>query len=84
MQSLLEESTQYWKRYNACVDLFHVWLNDAEQMLQKSPEERGVSVVQKARGNNHYNKNNNDYGKLQQTITIITTRTTTKGQHLEQ
>lgn len=41
---MLEEVIEYWKRYEACVDLFHVWLGDAEQVLKKPPEERGVRV----------------------------------------
>jgi hypothetical protein len=43
VQTMLEEVIEYWKRFNACVDLFHVWLGDTEQMLKKPPEERGVS-----------------------------------------
>ena len=42
MQTMLEEVMTNWKRYNACVDIFTVWLADAEQMMKKPPEERGV------------------------------------------
>ena len=42
VQTMLEEVIEYWRRYEACVDLFHVWLGDAEQVLKKPPEERGV------------------------------------------
>lgn len=45
VKTSLEETVEYWKRYNACVDLFHVWLSDAETMLKKTPEERGVCVI---------------------------------------
>lgn len=45
VQTSLEETIQYWKRYTACVDIFHVWLNDAEQVLQKPVEEIGVSKI---------------------------------------
>ena len=42
VQTMLEEVINYWKRYNACVDIFTVWLADGEKMLQRSPEERRV------------------------------------------
>lgn len=44
VETSLQETIQYWTRYTACRDLFHVWLNDAEQMLQKPPEEIGVRL----------------------------------------
>ena len=43
VQTMLEETIAYWKRYNACVDLFSVWLADAERVLDKPPDQRGVS-----------------------------------------
>ncbi len=43
VQTMLEKTVEYWKRYHACVDIFTVWLTDAERVLEKPPEERGVS-----------------------------------------
>ena len=42
VQTMLEKTIDYWKRYNACADIFSVWLADAERVLEKPPEERGV------------------------------------------
>ena len=42
VESMLDEVIANWKRYNACRDLFTVWLADAEKMLKKPAEERGV------------------------------------------
>ncbi len=44
VQTMLEKTIEYWKRYHACVDIFIVWLTDAERVLDKPPEERGVSA----------------------------------------
>ena len=43
VQTILEKTIDYWKRYHACVDIFTVWLTDAERVLEKPPEQRGVS-----------------------------------------
>ena len=43
-RTMLEEVIQYWIRYNACVDLFNVYLADAERLVEKSSEERTVRV----------------------------------------
>ena len=43
VQTMLEEMIQYWKRYNSCVDIFQVWLADAEKTLEKPASQRGVS-----------------------------------------
>ena len=47
VQTMLEKTIDYWKRYHACVDIFTVWLTDAERVLDKPPEERGVSYHKK-------------------------------------
>ena len=45
IQSMLEEVIAYWTRYNACIDIFTVWLRDAERELERSPADRGVSIL---------------------------------------
>ena len=42
-QTMLEEVIQYWKRYNACADLFNVYLADAERVVEQTAEQRAVS-----------------------------------------
>ena len=43
--TMLEEVIAYWTRYSSCVDLFSVWLTNAEKELQRPPEEREVSRI---------------------------------------
>ena len=42
-QTSMEETVAYWKRYSACVDLFQVFLADAEKLLDQPAHQRGVS-----------------------------------------
>lgn len=43
VQSMLEEVIDSWRRYNACVDVLTVWLNDGEEVMSRTPEEKQVS-----------------------------------------
>ena len=45
MQTMLESAVQYWTQYNACMDLLQVWLTDAERMIDRPRDERGVNIV---------------------------------------
>jgi hypothetical protein len=42
---MLEEVIDCWRKYNACVDVLTVWLNDGERVMSRSAEEKQVSFV---------------------------------------
>ena len=42
VQSMLEEVIDCWRKYNACVDVLTVWLNDGERVMSRSTEEKQV------------------------------------------
>ena len=44
VQSMLEEVIDCWRKYNACVDVLTVWLNEGEAVMSKSAEQKQVSV----------------------------------------
>lgn len=43
VQSMLDEVIDCWRKYNACVDVLTVWLNDGERVMSRSPEEKQVT-----------------------------------------
>jgi len=42
VQSMLEEVIGCWGRYNTCIDVLTVWLNEGEQVMNRSVEEKQV------------------------------------------
>ena len=42
VESMLKEVIDSWRRYNSCVDVLTVWLNEGEQVMARSAEEKQV------------------------------------------
>ena len=42
-KTMLDEVVNKWRRYNALIDLFTVWLDEAERSVNLPPEQVGVS-----------------------------------------
>ncbi|KAH3752024.1 hypothetical protein DPMN_186632 [Dreissena polymorpha] len=42
VQSMVEEVIDCWRKYNACVDVLTVLLNDGERVMSRSADEKQV------------------------------------------
>lgn len=48
VQSMLDEVIDCWRKYNSCVDVLTVWLNDGEKTMSRSTEEKQVRRISNA------------------------------------